>query len=386
MKKKLPLRKKRGAMGDTTDESECRVRVSLFLATVLTATLCARLEAASAIALAPAQRDRLARLVQSDPEAAKLFRNLRKLAEASLHSPPHPLARIETAGRLADDPSKVDSRAGLEDMRKLYALGFTSALTPGASCADAARRIILEWARTNQPTGVPVDETKLEPLFLAYELTRPAFSSEERDVVETWLRTIARREIECARGKSVTAVNNWNSHRLKIIGLIGFLLDDHVLVDHAVAGFKKQIEANLRPDGSSLDFHERDALHYHCYDLEPLLTLAVAARGNGIDLYRYVAPNGASLAKSVDFLVPYCTGVATHAEWVNSKVRFDRERARAGEKKFEPGSKFDPRDGLRVLELASFFDDKFKPLVCKLANPAAARFPTWQMVLNEAAR
>ena len=40
---------------------------------------------------------------------------------------------------------------------------------------------------------------------------------------------------------------------------------------------KKQIAANLRPDGSSLDFHERDALHYHCYDLEPLLTLAIAA-------------------------------------------------------------------------------------------------------------
>jgi len=181
----------------------------------------------------------------------------------------------------------------------------------------------------------------------------------------------------------MTARNNWNSHRLKVAGLIGFLLDDADLITYAVEGFKTQIESNLRPDGSSLDLHQRDALHYHCYDLEPLLLLAVAARQNGIDLYHYRSPNGASLAKSVEFLVPYCDGTRTHAEWVHTKVKFDRARADAGEKGFSPGSAFDPREGRRVLELASLFDAGYKRLVAQLYTKGAVEYPSWQAVLNE---
>jgi hypothetical protein len=338
------------------------------------------------ISLTPAQQEKLAVLVRSDSDAARLFQKLRKLADASLNSPAHPVVRIDTAGKLASDPAKVKSRVGLEDMRELYALGFAAAVTSNPAYGAAAKRKILSWARTNQPSGVPIDESKLEPLFVAYELTRPGYSDEDRRVVETWLRTLARREMEGARASSVTARNNWNSHRLKIVGLIGFLLEDRSLIDYAVGGFKKQIEVNLRPDGSSLDFHERDALHYHCYDLEPLLTLALIAHQNGVELYDYAAPNGASLRKAVNFLVPYCEGSAVHSEWVHSKVEFDRERAEAGESKFQIGSRFNPRDGLRALELASFFDQGLKPLVGKLAKRAGTKYPTWPMVLNEASR
>jgi hypothetical protein len=246
--------------------------------------------------------------------------------------------------------------------------------------------MIFSWAETNQATGQPIDETKLAPLFVAYGLTRQAFSPEERKVVESWLRLMAQREMG-GRPDSVTASNNWNSHRLKIIGLIGFLLEDHTLIDRAISGFKKQIQSNLLPDGSSLDFHERDTLHYHCYNLEPLLTLAIAAHHRGIALYDYQPANGASLRKAVQFLVPYCDGTATHAEWVNSKVAFDRLRAEAGEAKFKIGANFNPRNGLRVLELASFFDRGLEPLVARLAKrDGVAKFPVWQSVLNEALR
>ena len=171
-----------------------------------------------------------------------------------------------------------------------------------------------------------------------------------------------------------------------IVGLIGFLVNDPSLVSQAVGEFKKQIASNLRPDGSSLDFHDRDALHYHCYDIEPLLTLAIAARQNGVDLYSYVASNGASFSNSVRFLVPYCNGTARHAEWVNSKVKFDRIRAEAGEQKFKVGSAFEPRTALRVFELASFFEHGYKPLVAQLAGKSGSRYPTWQSLLNEVCR
>ena len=74
-----------------------------------------------------------------------------------------------------------------------------------------------------------------------------------------------------------------------------------------------------------------------CYDLEPLLALATAARQNGTDLYRYQAPSGASLAKSLAFLAPFCDGTQTHPEFVNSRVAFDRRRAESGDRTYQSG-------------------------------------------------
>jgi hypothetical protein len=354
------------------------------LGPALAVLLCGSTSVAATISLTDAQREKLARLIQSNSEAAQLFQRLKKRADAALDDPARPLVRIETAGKLESDPAKVESRAGLKDMKKLEALGYAYAVTSNPVYSTAVKRVILSWARTNQPTGQPIDETKLEPLFVAYDLTRPVFDAEDRAVIESWLRTIARRELDGVRVRSITASNNWNSHRLKIVGMIGFLLNDRDLIDRAVSGFKRQIEVNLKPDGSSLDFHERDALHYHCYSLEPLLALAIVAQQNGIDLYHYRAPSGASLPNSVSFLVPYCDGTLSHPEWRDSKVKFDRERAAAGEEKFRLGVSFDPRSGQRVFEMASFFDDQFKPLVSRLAGNSGAEYPTWQSLVNDA--
>ncbi len=360
---------------------------------------------AEGISLSDSQRLKLADLVASDPEAKKLFQKLLREADASVSAKGNPIRRIGTAGKLAGDPLKIHSRASLEDMKKLNALGYLYAVTGPPSLGPtarpelgprrseaktgkaeygaAARRIILHWAKVNQPTGVPIDETKLEPLLTTYDLTRSTFSQPERKNVEDWLRAMARLELQSAHTNSVTSSNNWQSHRLKMVGLIGFLLEDKPLIQQAVDGFKRQIEENLAPDGSSFDFHQRDALRYHCYDLEPLLTLAVAAGQNGIDLYHYEAPNGASLPKAVAFLAPFCDGTRTHAEWVHSKVKFDRQRAEAGEKGFEVGAAFDPREARGVFERAAFFDEQYRPLVLRLYSNGAAEYPGWQSVLNQ---
>ncbi len=351
---------------------------------VLPALLLGSLAAfASNISLNDSQRVALIKLVESDGAAKTQFQNLKRKADASLDANGSPIVRLGTAGKLSSDPLKVRSRASLEDMKKVYALGYVYAVTSRTEYSDAVRRIILQWAKVNQPTGVPVDETKLEPLFIAYDLTRATFSEKEQRLVEHWLRKMAALELQSSQTKSVTRMNNWNSHRLKIVGLIGFLLDDKPLIEKAAQGFKKQIEINLDPDGSSFDFHQRDALRYHCYDLEPLLSLALAARQNGIDLYGYGAPTGASLHKSIEFLVPYCEGNKTHAEWVHSKVKFDEKRAEAGEKGFSRGTAFDPREARLVFELAAFFEDQYQPLALRLGASSSSEALTWQGVLNE---
>jgi hypothetical protein len=203
-------------------------------------------------------------------------------------------------------------------------------------------------------------------------------------MVDAYLQGVVAAEMATAKAKAQNHYNNWHSHRLKIVGLIALLLHDAPLVEQTVRMYKEQIDHNIEPDGSTYDFHERDALHYHIYDLEPLLTLAIAAKGNGIDLYSYQSPRGGSLSKGVQFLIPFAQGVKAHPEFVNSKVPFDRKRAEAGAKEYEAGSPFVPHSALSALALAEYFDTSLVGLIQALGNKPSQKYVTWQMVLNDA--
>lgn len=320
-------------------------------------------------------------LVTKDAAAKAEFAYIKGQADLALGAAPNPIHTIRTEGKLAGDPDKVATQTSLRDMRALSVLGYAFEITGDAKYADKARSFVLAWARVNQPTGDPIDETNLEPLIVAYDQTLESFSSSERRSVDAYLRRI----IDAEWGaRQVTS--NWQSHRLKIVGLAAFVLKDDALIARAIEGFKKQIGANLNRDGSSYDFRERDALHYHVYDLEPLLTLAIAARNNGLELYDYTGKAGGSLRKSVNFLVPYCTGEKTHQEFVHSHVEFDRKRAANGEKGYQIGHLFRPAEGLRALSLASIFDDSIDPVANALATQVSDPLAEWTIVVCRASR
>jgi hypothetical protein len=338
------------------------------------------------ISLTDPQRLKLVALIQSDPEAAKLFDRVRRAADAALADEPHPIESIQTEGKLKTDPVKVKTTESLADMSRLDALGYAWAVTADAKYAAKTRQFILAWAKVNRSAGDPIDDTALEPLIVAYDLTRPTFPPAERDAADAYLRQVATKELETGKRTGNNKYNNWHSHRLKVVGLIAFVLRDRALIDQTAAAFREQVDKNLHPDGSSFDFHERDALHYHIYDLTPLLTLAIAARNNGIDLYAHRSPSGASLAKSIEFLLPYAQGTKQHAEFVNSKVAFDRKRAESGDKHYQAGTPFEPKEALPALERDELFDPSLLPLVTKLAGGKAEHYPTWQVLLNAARR
>ena len=266
-------------------------------------------------------------------------------------------------------------------MRALAVLGYAYEITGEAKYAEKTREFIVAWAETNQPTGDPIDETYLEPLLVAYDQTRDTFSRETRETADAYLRKIIRAE-QGAR----QVINNWQSHRVKIVGLAAYVLKDDILIAQAIKGFKDQIAANLKPDGSSYDFHERDALHYHVYDLEPLLTLAIAAHNNGLNLYDFPGKDGASLRRSVQFLIPYCIGEKEHHEFVHSNVEFDRKRAANGEKGYQTGHLFRPEEGFNALSLAAYLDESVDPVVARLAGQNTNLMGTWTLILVQASR
>jgi hypothetical protein len=326
----------------------------------------------------------LRRLMHSDAGVKRLYDSLQQMADEALQSAPNPIDTIRTEGLLQGDPRKTATWAALGDMRKMYALALAYRVTGHRAYLDKTTVYLFDWASTNIPRGDPIDDTDLDPAIEAYDMIKDKLVYGENKRIRNWLRRTAQAEIDApynqpGRG---TATNNWHSHRLKIVGEIAYAIGDVALERYCIDELKAQIGRNLHADGTSDDFLARDALHYHVYDLEPLLKLSIVLeRATGVDYYAYEAPSGSSIKKSVDWLLPYLDGRKTHAEFVNSTVEFDRKRAQNGEAAYKAGTLFDPKNGVATLLLAAWFD-------ATLMEPARGllgstdKYPAWQAVLD----
>ena len=334
---------------------------------------------AGVVSLRAEEVPRLRALIRTNSAAAAQFLDIHKAADFALKDQPAPIEKIISQGRLESDPEKKLTQTSLADMAKTESLAWTWAVTGDERYAAQARKYLSAWAGTNKPDGDPINETKFEPMIVAYDLLRPGFPDADRRAIDNWLRTKAVTLLEKAKSEK----NNWANHRLKIVGLIGLTLNDEVLIQQALQGFREQVGAGLEPDGSSLDFKTRDALHYHLYTIEPLLALARAASRHGVDLFDYRAPNGASLHHSVDFVVPFAQGEKKHLEFANSKVAFDRKRAENGEKEYQIHL-WNPKSSSEMFSQAAWFVPSYGVMAAKLSGRPELELFNWQMVINAA--
>jgi Alginate lyase len=321
-----------------------------------------------------------------DSSLVRLYAAQVRMADQSLTEDPHPIDTIRTEGLLQGDPKKTATQQALRDMPRIYALALMCRMGKGQPYLTQLTRYLMAWATTNHSRGDPIDDTNLDPVIEAYDMVKEMLSPGDHTTIRNWLKATADMELSAPfnRPGRATSYNNWHSHRLKIVGEIAFAIGDTALQGYTVRGIRDQIARNLNADGSSSDFVARDALHYHVYDLEPLLTLAIVLqRATGVNYYTYVSPTGTSIKKSVDWLLPYLTGEKTHGEFVNSTVEFDRQRAKNGEAAYKAGTLFDPKNGIPTLLLASYFDTDpvLMPLARKLSG-SEDRYPGWQAVVN----
>lgn len=353
--------------------------------TPLPAAEVGEVEIRDVIPLTAPQRERLAALVKSDPEAEALYLSRWTAAAGYLAETPRPLEVIHYEGLVNTDPQQMRSVENLADMDRVATLLEVWQVAPSAALSTKMRTYILAWARKYRPTGNDVNENKLVPLFTAYLALRDDFPPAERAEVEPWLRKIGELNLAEVRQETGEKTNRFTK-RLRILALLGLALGETSWLEAAWEGYRDFVRSSLDPDGSSLDFKRRDTLTYHCSALRPLLDLAVLASQSGTDLYDWTSETGASVKKSVDFVRPYAEGTKTHAEWVNTQAPLDRERAAAGIAAYQPGQLFEPKRALPMLNQAAYFDESLAPLVVKLSGAGAQRFPTWRSVLNEVVR
>lgn len=323
--------------------------------------------------------------IKNDGQTKKLYHGFEKAALNYLNETPNPIDTIRTEGLLKGNPKKEKTRSALADMNKMFALALQYRITDDRKYLNKCAEFLGAWAKINKPDGDPIDDTNLDQAIEAYDLIRRDLAGKDKQQIEQWLTETACAEINSKRMKAgrATAINNWNAYRLKEVGEIGYVLNNQEFIKWTIENLKSHININLFPDGTSLDFKERDAMHYHIYDLEPMLKLAIMIdRAKGPDFYTYQSPKRSSIKKSVEWLIPYINGEKQHEEYVHTTVKFDRDRAKNNEPGFAPGTMFKPDLALPVLKLAVYFDGKQADLFKKLINNRN----DWQTILDEIKR
>ncbi|MFD2636772.1 alginate lyase family protein [Pedobacter mendelii] len=236
--------------------------------------------------------------IKKDGRAKKLYANFKILADAYLDEVPNPVDTIRTEGLLKGNPKKERTALALKDMNKMFILALEFKITGERKYLNKSNEFLIAWAKLNQPNGDPIDDTNLDNAIEAYDLIKENIPASDKIIITDWLKRTALAEINSKRmnRNRGTGINNWNAHRLKIVGEIGYALNNKEFIDWTIDRFKKHIEVNLNEDGTSLDFKDRDAMHYHIYDLEPMLKLALLIkRAGGEDFYNYQSPKLSSI-------------------------------------------------------------------------------------------
>lgn len=347
---------------------------------------------AQIVSLTTTEIAKLKNLITADADAKKQWTLILRNANEALTATPNPADTILTEGILQGDPRKTKTWESIQDMQKVYALALAYKVTGTGVYLTKASEFLAAWAMKNHPMGNPINDTNLDRIIFAYDLVKADLSADVNKSVSAWLYQVAQQEIatyeKAISGKSLTYMNNWNSHRIKEVTEVAWAINNEKLKTWAKDAYRRQIGKNLQVDGSSFDFHERDALHYHIYDVDPLMVAATILKRDGSygeNPYTYTSPEGSSLKKSVDWLIPFFTGEQTHAEWVNSKSAFDKKREANGEKGYIAGTLFKPSEGRTSIALANYFDQQMLKTY-QDEGKTQSKYPTWQFVLNDVKR
>jgi hypothetical protein len=301
-------------------------------------------------------------------------------AAAALGRPPGAIPKLHTEGTLPGHGIRDISLVAKRDQPILLDLAFAWALTRDRRFLDQTARYVKAWADIYQMSFNPIDETGFDTLAIANDLTAADLPPETARALDEFWRRMAVGYLDAMDGKPKNAITNWQSHRIKLATLAAYRTGDAALVTRARGAFQRQIAANLRADGSTFDFEERDALHYVTYNLDPLMMAALAAKAHGEDWFGWRAPSGAGLPISLDWLGGFATGEKTHIEFARSRIAFDRERAAAGQKDYAPHA-WNPANAVNSFALASLLDPRFVTLRDDLARRTGRAPADWTVLI-----
>ncbi len=268
------------------------------------------------------------------PRYEEVRRRVLAAADAALEIPAAPVETLKSAGATdQSSPEFQQSRRAFLDSDNFALLALAYKLTENRKYMESAGRIINEWSRVNRPTGNPIDETRIDGFLWGLDLLPETRNASVTAWLERWY---------IANGNwkfgSLTTTNNHKTHHLKIRLMLERLLGKNEEYRIDLAATEQQMKANLPTrDGKSIDYDQRDAMHYHVFDLEAWIEIELIT-GCCRD----------SVDQAFAFFEKALAEDPNHIEFAGSSAPIDRKRAAGGFQYAQP-RRFDPRKAARVI-------------------------------------
>lgn len=283
---------------------------------------------------------------------------IKKYVANGLKKEPSPQKVINIEGELPTSEIYLASKTSLEDMKvmQMASVGWVADIDRKMALR-VANKYLMAWVESYQPNYNPIDEESFGLLFQSYAMIKDGLTSGNNAHVSSFLKKWAEGyfyEMDHKDDNTSQWKSNWQSNRIRIVTFIAIALDDKNLLKKSKEEFLRQVGRNINYDGSTWDFYERDAIKYVIADLTPLIDAALAAKGVGDDWYNITSGQGGSLKKAVHWLLPYTSGIIKHTEFKNTKVYFDKLRARDNVNGFR--GDFNPMTAANLLWMASLLE------------------------------
>lgn len=270
-------------------------------------------------------------ITQSSSIPQETLKELVAWSDKLINEPANPVRTLGSSGQ-SNITSKrlVASRKAFEDADNAQLLALTWRLTQNDAYFKKTKEILKRWADVNQPTGNPIDESRLDGMIWAYDLISCNLSKPDKTQISGWLERIRHKKLAWSFGP-VTGLNNYRIHQLKMLLLLDKVLQHNPNWQHDIDMAKQYSTINLNPDsGISVDYLERSALYYHNYVTQPWLEISLIT-----DSCRQ------AVTQAFLFLSKQILSNNIGGEFSNSDAAIDARRAQGGFEYAVKGGEFD---------------------------------------------
>jgi hypothetical protein len=308
-------------------------------------------------------------------------KRLEKYGKQYIATDHQPVKNLLSEGQADTSSGAVKkSRRGFQDTRRLLVISQWYRYSLDTAARNKIRRVLLDWASLNIPDGNPINETHFEGFLKAIRLHRDLFNASENAILNAWLTKVRNAAEGFTFPGRATRYGNWYTHHLKKLLLCYYAQEDTAAFNallptidaHALVNFPYGNAAVIVPPvgvpfnqsvhdipraathtGESIDYIRRDSLHYHVYDVEPWLEIAILTGSR----YEALMDNAWAFLKDKLF------SSTKHYEFAASTDPFDAERWLASRPEYlAPNAMFIPGHASRVALAYSHFK--------RLLNPA----------------
>ncbi|MFI5975825.1 alginate lyase family protein [Streptomyces sp. NPDC051452] len=155
----------------------------------------------------------------------------------------------------------------------------------------------------------------------------PGWSAKDRTAMDEWNADFRDwlENSDFGRQEGAAANNHGTFYDMQLAAL-AYATGDTALARRTVLDARaKRIDPQIAADGGQpQELARTRSWHYSTFDLVAYTRLAAIGRHVGVDLWRYRGPDGQSVSKAVDYLLPAATGAAA---WPHPELEFHRYAA-----------------------------------------------------------